>query len=176
MKNKKFHFVLQTRSWKIKNYTLSWKIKMKNKKINFKFLTQNRKIKFHFKLLTRRFIFELLTRSWKMKSYPSSCKLEVKKKKKNHFVLPNLKVKLFSFTLELLTRSWKISSSYYLDGWTFTFSLSSYEREVEKWKKNPINKYDSSTVREPLKIHTITYTSKNLLYQHVLRLSRYAQK
>ena len=160
----------------MKNYTLSWKIKMKNKKINFKFLTQNRKIKFHFKLLTRRFIFELLTRSWKMKSYPSSCKLEVKKKKKNHFMLPNLKVKLFSFTLELLTRSWKISSSYYLDGWTFTFSLSSYEREVEKWKKNPINKYDSLTVREPLKIHTITYISKNLLYQHVLRLSSYAQK
>ena len=52
-KNKKFHFTLLTRSWKIKSYTS-----------NFELLS--RRFNFHFSTL------ELLTRSWKIKNHASS--------------------------------------------------------------------------------------------------------
>ena len=50
----------------------------------------------------------------------------------------NSKLKNKKLHFELLTRSWKIksyTSSYYLDGCTFNFSLSSCEREADEWLK-----------------------------------------
>ena len=48
------------------------------------------------------------------------------------------------------------------------FSLSSYEREVDKWKKS--HKCYSCNDCEALEIDNIPYISKNLLWQYVLGL------
>ena len=66
------------------------------------------------------------------------------------FRVTNLKLKNKKIYFELLTQ-WG----------TFTFTLSSYERKVYKWKKS--HQYYSSNVHEPLEIDTIPYISKNLL-------------
>ena len=42
-----------------------------------------------------------------------------------------------------------------------SFSLSSYKREVDKWKN--VLKYDSLNAGEPLQIDTTPQISKNLL-------------
>ena len=63
------------------------------------------------------------------------------KKKKVHFELLTRRLDFYFFTFEVLTRSWKIKSyisSYELHGCTFIFSLSSCEREVDKWKNSLI--------------------------------------
>ena len=60
-------------------------------------------------------------------------------------------VKFDFFAFKLLTQKLKnktFTSSYKIDRWTFIFSLSSYQCEVDTRKNT--HKYYSSNVREPL--------------------------
>ena len=61
-------------------------------------------------------------------------------------------VKLLFFCFRVTNSKLKNKKFHFelLDGWFFIFSLSSHEREVDKWKK--LFKYYSSNVYEPLEI------------------------
>ena len=136
-------------------------MKFKTEKLHFELLTQSLNTK---KLLRVTnlivklfcFIFEILA-----KLVYNSLKVE------NYLVSTLSELNFYFFALEFQIRGWKIenfTSSNWLDRCIFILSLSSYEREVDKWER--FLKYYSLNLGEPLKINTtprFLRTSYNLM-------------
>ena len=80
----------------------------------------------------KKFQFELLTRRSNFYFFCFRVTNSKLKNKKLHFRLLTRWLNWYFFLFELPTRGWKIKK---IDGFTFIFSLSSYEYEVDKLKQ-----------------------------------------